>query len=164
MGRAGGLLLLAQACGKSENDETIPDLSPYSFNRHDPEDVAAAHKVLKKFTLPDYWAQTRHFYPGIEYFPANGQGSMVSCVYNRGGVQGGDHGIEERAIRDILAEWDKQSPGLAQVVERCAHQLRAMARIWPHDHGLRLRREQEAELMESCLVAENNTVFDTEAA
>src|SRR5690349_16703659 len=38
--------LLARACGKRENDPSIPDLSPCSFDRHDPEDIAAARKVF----------------------------------------------------------------------------------------------------------------------
>ncbi len=84
-------------------------------------------------------------FPGIAELPPDAQGALVSLVFNRGTSMEGDRRAEMRAIRDAVPSSDLQE---------IADQLRSMKRLWINKglDGLLRRREEEAKLIESCIV------------
>lgn len=97
-----------------------------------------AAQVFHESTLPQFAAQTRKIYPGIEKLPPDAQGGLLSLVYNRGASLSGDRRTEMAAIVPLVAKGD-----LAGI----AAQIRAMKRLWPTVKGLRDRRDREADLV-----------------
>ena len=87
--------------------------------------------------LPRYVARTRRAFPGFDAVSRTRRGVLVSLVYNRGSAMLGESRREMREIRAHVARGE-----LAAVPDA----LRAMRRLWPDARGLRLRREQEADL------------------
>jgi GH24 family phage-related lysozyme (muramidase) len=112
--------------------------------------AADARRVLIDVSLPVYADRTRRAFPGFDVLPLDVQGALVSLVYNRGaGMKdspGTDNRKEMRAIRDLVA---------SGVLVGIAAEIRAMKRLWIGKglDGLLRRREAEASLVESALIA-----------
>jgi hypothetical protein len=107
----------------------------------------AVWTVFLSRSLPDYIGQTRTAFPGIETQPPLCLGMLTSLVYNRGtsmtdNPAGSGNRAEMRQIRDLLAAGTPAGIPAA---------LRAMARLWPNDAGLRARRAAEATLFAQAL-------------
>jgi peptidoglycan hydrolase-like protein with peptidoglycan-binding domain len=102
----------------------------------------AAWLVFIRQSLPSYIQQTRTAFPGSGGLPPLSFGMLVSLVYNRGTSMtdkppGSGNRQEMRDIRDAIANGSFANvPNL----------FRAMERLWPNAAGLRLRRDQEADL------------------
>jgi GH24 family phage-related lysozyme (muramidase) len=114
----------------------------------------AADHVFYDKTLPEYIRQTREAFPGFDDLPLDAQGALVSLVYNRGASMHDnseeDRRREMRVIRDDVQKGDLQD---------IADQLRSMKRLWVGKgvDGLLRRRDDEAELVESCIAKEELT-------
>jgi GH24 family phage-related lysozyme (muramidase) len=104
-----------------------------------------AETVFIERNLPLYALKTEMTFPGIAELPPDAQGAIVSLVFNRGTSMEGDRRAEMRAIRDAVHSCDLQE---------IADQLRSMKRLWINRglDGLLRRREEEAKLVESCIV------------
>jgi GH24 family phage-related lysozyme (muramidase) len=104
-----------------------------------------AETVFIERNLPLYAFKTEMAFPGITEIPPDAQGALVSLVFNRGTSMEGDRRSEMRAIRDAVARGDLQE---------IADQLRSMKRLWVNKglDGLLRRRDEEAQLVESCIV------------
>lgn len=110
-------------------------LTPYAY----------AVEVFEAVALPRYCADARRYYGGdaVDHLPLPAQGALCSLTYNRGPIQPGDRGREQREIRDVCVP--------AGDVHCIARALRAMCRLWvgtPHEAGLCRRRNAEAALAE----------------
>jgi GH24 family phage-related lysozyme (muramidase) len=103
-----------------------------------------AETVFIERNLPLYAFKTEMAFPGITKLPADAQGALVSLVFNRGTSMEGDRRSEMRAIRDAVTRGDLQE---------ISDQLRSMKRLWVNKglDGLLQRRDEEAELVESCI-------------
>ncbi len=103
-----------------------------------------AETVFIERSLPMYALRTEMAFPGITELPPDAQGALVSLVFNRGASMEGDRRSEMRAIRDAVPRGDLQE---------IADQLRSMKRLWVNKglDGLLRRREEEAQLAESCM-------------
>ena len=103
-----------------------------------------AKTVFIDRSLPMYALKTEMAFPGITELPPDAQGALVSLVFNRGTSMEGDRRSEMRAIRDAVPRGDLQE---------IADQLRSMKRLWVNKglDGLLRRREEEAQLVESCM-------------
>jgi len=103
-----------------------------------------AETVFVERNLPLYAFKTELAFPGITELPADAQGALVSLVFNRGTSMEGDRRSEMRAIRDAVTRRDLQE---------ISDQLRSMKRLWVNKglDGLLQRRDEEAELVESCI-------------
>lgn len=103
-----------------------------------------AETVFVERNLPLYAFKTELAFPGITELPADAQGALVSLVFNRGTSMEGDRRSEMRAIRDAVTRRDLQE---------ISDQLRSMKRLWVDKglDGLLQRRDEEAELVESCI-------------
>jgi GH24 family phage-related lysozyme (muramidase) len=103
-----------------------------------------AETVFIERSLPMYALRTEMAFPGITELPPDAQGALVSLVFNRGASMEGDRRNEMRAIRDAVPRGDLQE---------IADQLRSMKRLWVNKglDGLLRRREEEAQLVESCM-------------
>jgi len=108
----------------------------------------AARAVFLRSSVPKYMAMTVTAFPGFEVLPADAQGALFSLVYNRGPSMVGDRRKEMRAIRDAVAKGD---------LKEITVQLRAMKRLWVGQGlpGLLKRRDDEAALVESCIIVES---------
>ncbi|OGM08104.1 hypothetical protein A2Z67_03695 [Candidatus Woesebacteria bacterium RBG_13_36_22] len=104
----------------------------------------AADGVFKEKTLPEYERQTREAFPGFGGLPLDAQGALISLVYNRGASMDGDRRSEMRAIKDLVLKKD---------LKGIANKIREMKRLWPTNLGLQERRDAEADLVESCILA-----------
>jgi hypothetical protein len=106
-----------------------------------------AEEVFTKRSIPLYTERARQAFPGLDALPPDAQGAIVSLVYNRGtslvDKPGEDRRKEMRAIRAAIPLGDLQE---------IADQLRLMKRLWKPTSGLIARREQEALLVESCII------------
>ena len=104
-----------------------------------------AETVFIERNLPLYALKTEMTFPGIAELPPDAQGALISLVFNRGTSMEGDRRAEMRAIRDAVPTADLQE---------IADQLRSMKRLWVNKglDGLLRRREEEAKLVESCIV------------
>lgn len=111
---------------------------------HIAKDAAAA--VLRANTIPWAISETRRVFPGVERLPQDAAGALVSLVFNRGGSMSGESRREMRAIQKAVLTLD---------LREIAAQLRAMKRLWVGRNldGLLRRREDEARLVESCIVS-----------
>ena len=109
-----------------------------------PKDASA--EVLKANSIPWAIAETRRIFPGVERLPEDAAGALVSLVFNRGGSMSGDRRREMRAIQQAVIKGD---------LREIAVQLRFMKRLWVGKgmNGLFRRREDEARLVESCIVS-----------
>jgi len=115
-----------------------------------------AERVFTESTLPRFEIQTREAFPGFDNLPINAQGALVSLVYNRGpGMRDNsseDRRREMREIKELVETWDGDLENLRSI----ADQIRSMKRLWVGKNlgGLLKRRDAEADLIESCIIAE----------
>ena len=135
---------LKTVLGKLGSDELAKQFKDIRISRE------AAEHVFYDKTLPEYIRQTQEAFPGLDDLPSDAQGALVSLVYNRGASMHDnspeDRRREMRLIRDAVPNGDLQE---------IADQLRNMERLWKGKfQGLVDRREQEAELVESCILKE----------
>ena len=132
---------LAHTIGKRGDDARIASLALRDI---DIPKVASA-EVLRENTIPWAIAETRRVFPGVERLPEDAAGALVSLVFNRGGGTKGDTRREMRAIQRAVLTGD---------LREIAAQLRAMKRLWVGKglDGLLRRRDDEARLVESCIV------------
>lgn len=100
-------------------------------------------EVFTQRTLPEFFARTLKAMPGLQALPFDAQGALVSLVYNRGdSMKDTDRRKEMRAVRDAVGRGDLRS---------IVNSIREMKRLWPNTRGLRLRRDAEADLVESAI-------------
>jgi hypothetical protein len=99
-----------------------------------------ASQVFHESTLPQFGAQVRKIYPGVEKLPPDAQGGLLSLVYNRG-ADIDPAKPRRREMYNIVAL--VAAGDLAGI----ATQIRAMKRLWPDVRGLRDRRDKEADLV-----------------
>ena len=104
-----------------------------------------AEAVFIERNIPLYSLKTEMAFPGVTKLPPDAQGALVSLVFNRGTSMEGDRRREMRTIQAAVANGDLQE---------IADQLRSMKRLWVNQglDGLLVRREEEAKLVESCIV------------
>ena len=103
-----------------------------------------AETVFLERNIPLYALKTEMAFPGITALPPDAQGALVSLVFNRGTSMEGDRRREMRAIQAAVVNGD---------LREIADQLRSMKRLWVNKglDGLLRRRDQEADLVESCI-------------
>ncbi len=110
----------------------------------------AADDVFYRFTVPKYYELTTKGFPGLERFPGEVQGAMLSLVFNRGSSTKGERRQEMAAIKELIA----RSQPDAQTLREIARCFRDMKRLWVGKglDGLISRREAEARMVESAIV------------
>ena len=104
-----------------------------------------ASRVFLKDTAPRYVQETARALPNDDLLSDDSFGALVSLVFNRGPSfrRSGDRYTEMRAIRSHMEQ---------QAFTLIPDELRSMKRIWT-SAGLKQRREDEAALFESGLIA-----------
>jgi uncharacterized protein (TIGR02594 family) len=104
----------------------------------------AAMSVFMKRDVPKWVGIVKRALPNADALNPDCLGALVSLAYNRGASfsKAGSRYTEMRNIKACMA--DKNFAGIPQ-------ELRNMARLWPNLRGLRVRREQEAQLFEQGL-------------
>jgi GH24 family phage-related lysozyme (muramidase) len=112
--------------------------------------INAADDVFYRYTVPNYYKQRTEVFPGIDEFPGEVQGAMLSLVFNRGSSTKGEKRKEMKGIRDLV----KNGHHDAQTLGEIARLLREMKRLWEGKGlaGLIARREAEARMVESAIV------------
>jgi GH24 family phage-related lysozyme (muramidase) len=104
----------------------------------------AAMAVFIERDMPKWEAIVTKALPNTDLLSGDSFGALVSLAYNRGASfsLNGDRYREMRSIHDHMA-----SKNFAAIPA----DLRSMVRLWPTMLGLRLRRQQEANLFEKGL-------------
>lgn len=112
--------------------------------------INAADDVFYRYTVPNYYKETTKAFPGIDEFPGEVQGAMLSLVFNRGSSIKGEKRKEMKGIQDLV----KNGHHDAQTLGEIARLLREMKRLWEGKGlaGLIARREAEARMVESAIV------------
>lgn len=112
--------------------------------------INAADDIFYRYTVPNYYKQTTKGFPGIDEFPGEVQGAMLSLVFNRGSSIKGEKRKEMKEIQDLV----KNGHHDAQTLREIARLLREMKRLWEGKGlaGLIARREAEARMVESAIV------------
>ena len=133
---------LAQTIGKRGDEARVVSMGLRDIAI--PKEASA--EVLKANSIPWAIAETRRIFPGVERLPEDAAGALISLVFNRGGSLSGDRRREMRAIQRAVLVGD---------LREIAKQLRSMKRLWVGKglDGLLRRREDEARLVESCVVS-----------
>lgn len=103
-----------------------------------------ALEIFQNITWPKYATLAEKAFPGLECFPPDAYGAIVSLVFNRGTKMNGNTRIEMKNIRNLIP------PKLYQLI---ADEIRSMKRLWINKNltGLLYRREAEAKLIESVI-------------
>lgn len=112
--------------------------------------IDAADDVFYRYTVPKYYKETTDGFPGIEEFPGEVQGAMLSLVFNRGSSTKGERRKEMKGIQDQVKNGHHDAETLGSI----AGLLREMKRLWEGKglNGLIARREAEARMVESAIV------------
>jgi len=114
-----------------------------------------AHKIFINKTLPLYELLTYRAFPQLDRLPEDAKGALVSLVYNRGASMidkpNEDRRREMRAIRDALRN---TSLSIEELLTEISKQIRSMKRLWIGKglNGLLNRRDEEASLIEGCII------------
>ena len=104
---------------------------------------ASAISVFENVTLPTWYMRTLRIYPQMLDLPGDCAAALVGLCFNRGTNLSGERRREMCNIQALLKTGNfKEIP----------NQFREMKRLWPDSKGLRRRREEEADLVESGLV------------
>ena len=137
---------LAKALGKTGASARYlaPSFSDIKIPRQAGEAVFVARTVPKQVGL------TARAFPRVTRLPLDGQGALVSLVFNRGASMEGDRRREMREIRAAIARADLP---VSKVLESIANSLESMVRLWIGKglDGLITRRKSEAALVRSCI-------------
>ena len=137
---------LAKALGKTGASARYlaPSFSDIKIPRQAGEAVFVAR------TVPKHAGLTARAFPGVTRLPLDGQGALVSLVFNRGTSMEGDRRREMREIRAAIARADLP---VSKVLESIANSLESMVRLWIGKglDGLITRRKSEAALVRSCI-------------
>ena len=101
----------------------------------------AAMSVFLKRDMPRWIATVEKALPNTGELSKSSLGALVSLAYNRGPSfsKAGSRYQEMNNIRTHMA---------AKNFEKIPGEFRSMVRLWPDLKGLRIRREQEAQLFE----------------
>jgi hypothetical protein len=112
--------------------------------------VDAGDAVFFAATVPKYYNQMLSGLPGVDQFPGEVQGALLSLVFNRGSSIKGERRKEMKEIQTLIATGQHD----AQTLGKIAAQLREMKRLWVGKglDGLLARREAEARMVESAIV------------
>jgi hypothetical protein len=104
----------------------------------------SALNVFKQSTLPRFINETLKAFPGADKLHPDAFGALVSIVFNRGASVTGDSRREMLNIRNLIA---------SKNYKQIATEIRNMKRLWVGKglDGLLKRREEEADLVESCI-------------
>lgn len=104
----------------------------------------AAFEVFQNNTIPRFIKQTLQAFPQADQLHPDAFGALVSLVFNRGASVTGDSRKEMLNIRNLTPQKDYRS---------IAQEIRNMKRLWAGKglNGLLIRRDKEAELVESCI-------------
>lgn len=99
--------------------------------------------IFEKITWPKFSRLAERAFPKLDELCDDAYGAIVSLVFNRGTNFSGSRRTEMRNIRDLIPKKDYKG---------IASELRKMKRIWSGRNldGLLRRRDDEAELVESC--------------
>ena len=130
------LLLGGQGLKKSSAKNYLPKVKHMNFTWE------KAEQVFLDFTIPKFWTKLKRAFPGVEDLHPNAQAVLLSLVFNRGTKVGSGRRQEMLNIKRMVPKKDYKG---------IANELRKMKRLWPHIKGLQLRRDAEAELVESCM-------------
>lgn len=105
-----------------------------------------AELVFNKTTLTKFILLTRRTYTGFDELLPNAQAALVSMTFNRGTSMQGERRKELREIKRLVPLQDYQG---------IANQIRLSKRLWQsgNANGLLRRREDEAKLVESCIIS-----------
>jgi len=111
------------------------------------------YSIFINKTIPIYELLAYKAFPQLDRLPEDARGAIVSLVYNRGTSMidkpNEDRRKEMRAIRDALRN---QSLTTNELIMEIGKQIRSMKRLWIGKglNGLLSRRDDEANLVESC--------------
>jgi GH24 family phage-related lysozyme (muramidase) len=103
-----------------------------------------AMTVFKKTDIPRWVGIVRRALPNTNMLNKHCLGALVSLAYNRG-ASFGKAGDRYREMNNIKAHM------AAKEFAKIPAEFRSMARLWPNMRGLRIRRENEAQLFEKGL-------------
>lgn len=103
----------------------------------------SALQVFQSNTVPRFVAETLKAFPKADQLHPDAFGALVSIVFNRGGSTTGDSRREMYNIKSLV---------LAKDYNGIAKEVRAMKRLWINKglDGLLKRRDEEADLIDSC--------------
>lgn len=103
-----------------------------------------AVEIFKEITWPKFAKLSEKTFPGLNEFPPDAYGAIVSLVFNRGSSLKGSSRIEMMNIKNLIPKKD---------YKQIAQNIRNMCRLWKGKglDGLLERREAEAKLIESVI-------------
>jgi peptidoglycan hydrolase-like protein with peptidoglycan-binding domain len=116
----------------------------------------AAWPAFVEKTLPRFYKNTDAIYPSLGRLPDLCRSALVSIVFNRGNRLNGSRRTEMRAIRDILIKADNPSlhkQKRKSLLSDIEDQLILMQRLWGPGTGVHKRRQAEANLWRTGLLA-----------
>lgn len=106
--------------------------------------------------VPKYVELTAETFPNSETLPPDAFGALVSLVFNRGTSMAGERRLEMQAILDLCKGYGPVSQAtpkrLQAVLLEIGNKLCCMARLWPPGGDLYRRRQNEARLLQSCIL------------
>lgn len=104
-----------------------------------------AVQIFEKFTWPKFSRLAEKTFPGLEFFPPDAYGVIVSLIFNRGTSLKGDSRLEMRNIKNLVPKRNYKS---------IAREIRKMKRLWVNKNldGLLERREAEARRIEQEII------------
>jgi len=104
-----------------------------------------AMNAFINWTLPKFWKLSNTLWNGLEQLSEKAQIALVSIVFNRGASTTGASRIEMNNIKPLVLKKDYKG---------IAGEIRSMKRLWvgKNMEGLLKRREEEAKMVESCLI------------
>ena len=120
---------------------------------------AAARAVFLTRSMPKAEFITQRAFPRCVELCDNAYSALVSLVFNRGASMtdpGGDTMQRRREMREIRSTLESNTLTPTQKLRAIAQSLRSMKRIWKGQGvaGLIRRREDEALLVETCLMTQ----------
>lgn len=101
-----------------------------------------ASEIFETKTWSKFATLAEKAFPGLETFPPDAYGAIVSLVFNRGTSMSGSSRLEMRNIKALVP---------LNKYKEIAAEIRSMKRLWQNKklEGLLHRREAEAQLIES---------------
>lgn len=115
--------------------------------------ASAAITVFNNSTVPQFWDETLHAFPGVEWLPPDVQGALESLVYNRGASMAGDRRAEMRTIQAAVAPLHgitspPSNSTIKPILGVIATAITSMTRLWPKGSGVYNHRLAEAALVQ----------------
>lgn len=104
-----------------------------------------ALEIFQTYTWTKFSKLAEKTFDKLDELCDNAYGAIVSLVFNRGSSLEGDNRVEMRNIKTLIPKKDYKN---------IANELRKMKRLWigKNMDGLLARREEEAKLIETCMI------------